>query len=123
MQKRITAFFLIILTIVAGLLSRRFTTVPLWMGDLFYAEMMYFILRFIFLRKRPFIIFIACIVVCFCIEFSQLYHSQWIDNIRATVPGHLILGRGFLWSDLIAYLAGSFVGLCLDWALKMRHDK
>lgn len=120
MQKRIVAFLLIILIIVAGLLSRSIQPIPLWVGDLLYATMMYFILRFIMIRKRPSIIFIACIVVCFCIEFSQIYHSEWIDKIRVTTPGHLVLGRGFLWSDLIAYAAGSLLSLCLDNLLKVR---
>jgi hypothetical protein len=43
------------------------------------------------------------------IECSQLYHSPWIDSIRATTPGSLVLGSGFLWSDIACYAAG--VGL------------
>ncbi len=43
------------------------------------------------------------------IECSQLYHAPWIDSIRATTPGALVLGSGFLWSDIACYAAG--VGL------------
>jgi hypothetical protein len=44
------------------------------------------------------------------IEFSQLYHAPWIDRIRSTILGGLILGFGFSWGDLVCYLAG--VALC-----------
>lgn len=40
---------------------------------------------------------------CFVIEFSQLYHAEWIDQIRDTSLGGLVLGYGFLWSDIEAY--------------------
>lgn len=40
------------------------------------------------------------------IECSQLYHAPWIDSIRATTPGALVLGSGFLWSDIACYAAG-----------------
>lgn len=39
-------------------------------------------------------------------ELSQLYHAPWIDGLRATRLGGLVLGFGFLWSDLIAHAAG-----------------
>lgn len=31
----------------------------------------------------------------FVIEFSQLYHAEWIDQIRDTSLGGLVLGYGF----------------------------
>ena len=45
---------------------------------------------------------------------SQLYHAEWIDNIRATTLGGLVLGYGFLWSDLVAYTIGVGVGFLLS---------
>lgn len=50
----------------------------------------------------------ALCALCFAwgIEFSQLYHAPWIDAVRSTTIGHLVLGTGFLWSDLICYAAG-----------------
>src|SRR5207237_49913 len=44
------------------------------------------------------------------IEVSQLYHAPWIDAIRRTLPGALVLGYGFLWSDLVCYAAGVALG-------------
>lgn len=43
---------------------------------------------------------------CFVIEFSQLYHAEWIDQIRDTSLGGLVLGYSFLWSDIEAYTIG-----------------
>jgi hypothetical protein len=46
------------------------------------------------------------------VEFSQLYQSPWIDSVRDTLPGRLILGRGFSWWDIMAYAIGIGIG-CL----------
>lgn len=43
---------------------------------------------------------------CVATELSQLYHAPWIDDLRATRLGGLVLGFGFLWSDLVAYTIG-----------------
>jgi len=44
-------------------------------------------------------------------EVSQLYHAPWIDAIRQTSVGGLILGYGFVWSDFLCYLAGIAIGM------------
>jgi len=46
------------------------------------------------------------------VELSQLYHAPWIDSIRRTTLGGLILGFGFVWSDLACYAAGVGLGVC-----------
>jgi hypothetical protein len=46
-----------------------------------------------------------------------LYHAGWIDAIRATRLGGLILGYGFLWSDLVCYAAGVGLGAILEWGV------
>ncbi len=48
------------------------------------------------------------------IELSQLYHASWIDSIRQTTLGGLILGFGFLWSDLACYAVGVVLGVLVD---------
>ena len=49
------------------------------------------------------------------IECSQLYHAPWIDAIRHTRLGGLVLGFGFLWSDLVCYVVGVMGGVGLEW--------
>lgn len=48
------------------------------------------------------------------IETSQLYHAPWIDALRSQPIGGLILGFGFLWSDLVCYAAGVGLGVLVD---------
>jgi hypothetical protein len=114
LKKRFRYFILIIAIIITGLLSRKSTMIPLWTGDVLYALMMYFIVRFIFLQKSSRLIFLLSLSICVAIELSQLLHADWINTIRATLPGRLILGQGFLWSDLTAYAVGAALGLLID---------
>jgi Protein of unknown function (DUF2809) len=53
---------------------------------------------------------IVLLVLAFAVEVSQLYHAPWIDGIRSTTLGGLVLGFGFLWSDLVCYLVGIAAG-------------
>ncbi len=39
-------------------------------------------------------------------EFSQLYQAEWINQVRRTPLGHLILGSAFSWFDMLAYTVG-----------------
>jgi hypothetical protein len=47
------------------------------------------------------------------IELSQLYHAPWIDSIRHTTLGGLILGFDFVWSDLVCYAVGVGIGVLM----------
>ena len=44
------------------------------------------------------------------VELSQLYHAPWIDELRQIRLAALLLGQGFLWSDLMCYVVGVGVG-------------
>ncbi|MDI1310980.1 DUF2809 domain-containing protein [Prosthecobacter sp.] len=44
------------------------------------------------------------------IEFSQLYHAPWIDQLRSSLPGRLVLGSTFNAPDLLAYVIGIVFG-------------
>jgi hypothetical protein len=46
-----------------------------------------------------------------------LYHAPWIDSIRGTTLGGLILGYGYLWSDLACYAVGVGLGALMEGAL------
>jgi hypothetical protein len=48
------------------------------------------------------------------IEVSQLYHAPWLDSIRQTALGGLVLGFGFLWTDLACYAVGVGLGVILE---------
>jgi hypothetical protein len=60
----------------------------------------------------------AALAVSYIVEITQLYHAPWIDSLRQTRPGGLILGFGFLWSDLACYTVGVALGIAIDLALR-----
>ena len=53
-------------------------------------------------------------------EFSQLYQAEWIDQIRATRVGGLVLGRGWVATDLICYAVGVGIGVVGETLKKCR---
>lgn len=116
---RLKYFILTILTMLLGLLSRKFMAylpdlIAPYLGDMLWATMVYFGFRFLFPKTKTEICFLIAIIFSFGIEISQLYQAQWINNLRATTLGALILGHGFLWSDLICYTIGVFIGCFID---------
>ena len=114
MHKRVTYFILIILTIIVGLLSRHFTFIPLFIGDILWATMVYFICRLLFIDNKIKFVVLVSLLFCFGIEFSQLYKAPWIDNLRHTLFGRLVLGDTFLWSDLLCYTVGIVFGVIVE---------
>ena len=58
--------------------------------------------------------------VSLAVELGQLYHAPWIEAVRQTRIGGLVLGFGFLWSDLACYAAGIGMAAALDHALRRR---
>ena len=112
-KKKIILFFLILLTIGIGLFSRS-SYIPdfiyPYLGDALYALMIYFGLGFLFSKPPSLQMLLASVAICFLIEISQLYNADWISAIHQTRIGALVLGQGFLWSDLIVYLFGAIVG-------------
>jgi hypothetical protein len=48
------------------------------------------------------------------VEISQLYQAEWFNAIRITMPGRLILGQGFLWSDIISYTIGISIAAFIE---------
>lgn len=49
------------------------------------------------------------------IECSQLYDAPWLNALRHTRLGSLVLGFGFLWSDLVCYAVGVAFGAGAEW--------
>jgi hypothetical protein len=113
-KSRLLYFTLIIATIITGLLSRHFKSVPVFIGDILWALMVYFIARFLFINKPIKFVVIVSLLFCIAIEFSQLYKAPWINDLRHTLLGRLVLGQGFLWSDLLCYVVGVGIGYMLD---------
>ena len=122
-RNRFTYMLLLAVTVVAGLASRQFPdALPYWIqefaGDTLWALMVFLLLGFIFKTKSSLWVSLVAIMFSVGIEISQLYHAPWIDALRAYRLGGLILGFGFLWSDLVCYTIGVGFGFVMEWVLK-----
>jgi hypothetical protein len=114
LRLRILYLGLIVFTIVIGLLSRHFAVIPLFVGDILWATMVYFIVRFLFISKKIKSVVLISLLFCYVIEFSQLYKAPWIDNLRHTLFGRLVLGETFLWGDLLSYTFGIIIAMFVE---------
>jgi hypothetical protein len=52
---------------------------------------------------------IAVLAVTCALEFLQLWHPAPLEAARATLPGRLLLGTTFDWSDFPSYFAGALL--------------
>ncbi|MEQ4482858.1 DUF2809 domain-containing protein [Cohnella silvisoli] len=76
--------------------------------------MIYCGVRALLVNKRLIWAFGISILFCYCIEFSQLYQADWINGIRRTYVGSLVLGKGFLAVDLVRYSVGILLAFWID---------
>jgi hypothetical protein len=116
----------LVLVIAAGLGSRVFghvlpAFVAAYAGDTLYATMIVVGLALVAPRWPTARLVATALALSVAIEVSQLYHAPWIDAIRATTPGALVLGYGFLWSDLACYVVGVLLGGGLD--VLLAHER
>ncbi|PEU98104.1 hypothetical protein CN415_02135 [Bacillus cereus] len=114
-----------ILVIILGLSSRKFAfTLPAllndYLGDALWALMIFIGFGFLFPKIETKKLAFISLMFCYGIEVSQLYHAEWIDSIRATTLGGLVLGYGFLWSDLVAYTIGVGIGMFCEFMLRKK---
>ena len=110
---------LIALTACLGLGSRRFGPhlpgfVAAYAGDTLWALVAFLGIGLLLPRASTWRVAAWATSFSVLIEVSQLYHAPWIDSIRATTLGALVLGHGFLWSDLACYAAGVGLGVIIE---------
>ncbi|MCT4565123.1 MAG: DUF2809 domain-containing protein [Maledivibacter sp.] len=127
-RKRVAYFIYTIVVIILGLSSRHFSnTLPkflaVYSGDILWGLMIFLLLGFIFKKKSSINIAVIGAVISISIEISQLYHSPWIDGIRKTTIGGLVLGYGFLWSDIVCYIVGIAIGFIFEIFLRINNFK
>ncbi len=114
MKPRFAYFILALLTIVLGIASRKIAGIPLFVGDILYAVLVYFGFRWLLVKsKAPWQIGLP-LLFCFAIEIQQLSTAAALVAIRETTLGHYVLGQGFLWSDLLCYTMGIGLGYVID---------
>lgn len=81
-------------------------------GDTIWAAMFLFFLRIFFTKINIVKLAIINFLLGAADETLQLYQAPWIQAIRHTKIGGLLLGFGFLWSDITCYFIGTLLSLC-----------
>jgi hypothetical protein len=109
-------YFLMMAVIISlGLPARMFQDqLPTWyvtyFGDYLWAMLLFFIFALTLRNMTTFEVAILALIFTYMIEISQLFHPQWLDSLRSIKLFALVLGHGFLWSDIMAYTLGIFTG-------------
>ena len=113
-SNRLNYIILILLVLILGILSRKILGIPLFIGDVLYAVLIYFGFRFLIMDSKKSTSLLLSLLFCFGIEILQLVQIDWLIAIRKTTLGHYILGEGFLWIDLLCYVVGTLMAYYLD---------
>jgi hypothetical protein len=110
---------LLLLTVALGLGSRRYATslprfVAAYAGDTLWATAAFLGFGLLLPRASTWRVALLAISLSVLVEAGQLYHAPWIDSIRRTTVGGLILGYDFVWSDLACYAVGVALGVLIE---------
>src|SRR5256885_12955253 len=102
-------------SVAVGLASRKWpwllpAALGKYPGDALWAGMVYWAVAFVAPSAPVIRVAAYAMAISYLDELSQLYQAAWINQIRATTIGHLLLGSAFSWLDLLAYTVG--VWLC-----------
>jgi hypothetical protein len=124
-RSRTLYLLLAVATVALGLASRRFggvwpAFVTAYAGDVLWAAMVFLLIAAAWPAASTGRVAMGAAIVSLAIELSQLYHAPWIDAVRQTRAGGLVLGFGFLWSDLACYALGIALAAALDRSLARR---
>jgi len=111
LKKRGVFIAFAIVAMLLGLASRRYgPSLPNFVaetaGDALWAALVYCGMSFCAPHAKIITRAAMTLGFTYAIEFGQLYHAPWIDSVRETTLGGLVLGFQFVWVDLIRYAAG-----------------
>ncbi len=117
MKSRLAYFACALIVVPLGLASRQYpgllpALISPYVGDALWALMVFFGMCAVFPTKPLRVPAVSALAFSYMIEISQLYHAPWIDAVRATRLGGLILGFDFAWSDFVCYAVGVVFGVC-----------
>lgn len=104
-------------TVALGLGSRR-PEMPVfvlaYVGDVLYAVLVWWLVAWVAPRASALRLSLAAYGWCAVVEVSQALHPAWLDEARSHTLVALVLGRGFLASDLVCYAVGVGVAAGVD---------
>ncbi|WP_008312145.1 DUF2809 domain-containing protein [Leptolyngbya sp. PCC 6406] len=85
-----------------------------WLNDSFggipYEIFWMLVVAMVWRRGRPEAIALGVFLGTCALEFLQLWQPLWLQAIRATLPGRLVLGNTFSWGDFPYYALGCTLG-------------
>lgn len=127
-RNRLVYIFIIFIVIILGLSSRAYPQLlphflATYAGDTLWALMAFLLIGLMFPLISTAKVVAIALLFSFFIELSQLYHAPWIDELRQYRVIALVIGRGFLWSDLVCYSIGVAIGAVgeLLWQYRLRY--
>lgn len=117
-----------LIVIIIGLGSRYLSPfLPPWLnlylGDILWGLMIFFICGLLFRSGTTSVVTARALIFSYAVEISQLYHAEWIDSLRKTGIGGLVLGYGFLWSDIASYTVGIGLGVLIERSMNNKEGK
>lgn len=120
-----TYLLIMVMLIAIGLPARTIQDqLPMWyvqyFGDYLWAMLLFFGFALAFQNVNTFKVAIITLLFTYSIEISQLFHPQWLEYLRSFKFFGLILGYGFLWSDILAYTLGISTGALIEHFLLQR---
>ena len=113
-ENRFSYLIMALTVIIIGIISRTIDFIPLYIGDLLYAVMVYFGIHFLFIRWKKIKSVIIALLICYSIELLQLYNAEWMIALRTTFFGRYVLGQGFLWTDIVSYSFGIILSYYIE---------
>lgn len=119
MGHRLRVLAALVLVIGLGLASRAYDGLFIralgkYPGDALWTVAAYLGWKFVFPDMAPWKLGLMALGLSFLVEFLQLYHVPWLDEIRGDPFGHLLLGSTFNPMDLVAYTVGAAVVFLID---------
>lgn len=123
-RRRLWVAGILATTIALGLLSRRYPLPGIlaeYTGDALYCSAAFGGLALVFVSARTRVLAAAAFGFSAAVEFSQLLSWQWLADLRPTLFGRLVLGSGFQWPDLVAYLVGAMAASAVDATIQRRR--
>ena len=110
---------LLVLVVALGLASRVYGSslpalVSRYAGDTLWATAVFVGLALVRPAARTTALALGAALLSLAVELSQLAHPAWLETLRSWPGVALLIGYGFVWSDLACYAAGVALGVVLD---------
>ncbi|NES07656.1 MAG: DUF2809 domain-containing protein [Okeania sp. SIO2F4] len=108
---RIIILICLIFTVILGLATKFYEGIfSEWLNNsfssIFYEAFWIFLVIFIRPQLPPGLVAFLVFLVTSLLEFLQLWKPPFLQAIRATLIGRLLLGNTFVWWDFLYYILG-----------------